>query len=118
VELDEEFRLAAVLGAIASTAEHENHGVGTLQLGKLAALRGVIGELVIGKECTRDYIGSHDMEASFCCAVQRPFEDIDCNWGSTMFIFRRATETQKGRTGRPFVCFVAGQIRLAARLLL
>jgi hypothetical protein len=59
VELDEELGLAAVFGAEASAAEDEDHGLLRLQLGELAAFRGVIGELVVGKERAGDNVGSH-----------------------------------------------------------
>jgi hypothetical protein len=42
MELDEEFGLAAVFGAEASAAEDEDHGLQRLELGELAAFRGVI----------------------------------------------------------------------------
>jgi hypothetical protein len=42
VELDQPLGLPAVLGAVTSTAEDENHGMLSLQLGELPAFRGVV----------------------------------------------------------------------------
>jgi hypothetical protein len=50
MELNEQFRLAAVLGAETSAAEHENHGMLRLQFGELAALAGVVGKLIVGED--------------------------------------------------------------------
>jgi hypothetical protein len=47
MELNEPFRLPAILGTKTSSAKHENHGMLTLQLGKLATFRGVVGKLVV-----------------------------------------------------------------------
>jgi hypothetical protein len=47
MELSEQFSLAAVLGAITSAAEDENHGMRSLEFGELAAFCGVVGKLVI-----------------------------------------------------------------------
>jgi hypothetical protein len=59
MQLDEEFCLAAVLGAKASATEHEHQGMRTLELGELAAFRSVVGKFVVGKEGAGHNIGSH-----------------------------------------------------------
>ena len=43
VELDQPFGLRAVLGAVTSAAEDENHGMLSLQLRELPAFRGAVG---------------------------------------------------------------------------
>jgi len=50
MELNKTFRLPAVLGAETSAAEHENHGMWSLQLGKLSAFARVVGELIVGED--------------------------------------------------------------------
>jgi hypothetical protein len=64
VELDEVFGLAAVLGAEASAAEDEDHGMLALKVGELAAFGGVIGEFVVGEGRAGDDVGSHDLEGT------------------------------------------------------
>jgi hypothetical protein len=59
MELHEAFGLAAVLGAKATAAEDENHGMLALQFGEFAALRGVIGKFVVRKDGARNDVGSH-----------------------------------------------------------
>jgi hypothetical protein len=43
MEFDKPFSLPPVLGAITSAAEDKNHGVLSLQFGRLPAFRGVVG---------------------------------------------------------------------------
>ena len=43
MELNEPFMLPAVLGAVPSAAEQENHWIFPLQFGELPAFRGVVG---------------------------------------------------------------------------
>ena len=59
MELDQEFGLTAILGTITTTAEHQNHRMLALELRKLAALRGVIGQVVVKEVRTRNHVGSH-----------------------------------------------------------
>src|SRR5260370_35093727 len=49
IELKQSFHLAAVLRAEAAAAQNEDHWIRALQLGKLAPLRGVVGQLVVGE---------------------------------------------------------------------
>jgi hypothetical protein len=59
VEVNQEFGLAAVFRTKSSAAEHQNHRMLALQLRKLAALRSVICQFVIGEERTGNNVGSH-----------------------------------------------------------
>src|SRR5262249_46592725 len=59
MELKQPLHLPAVLRAEASPAEGEDHRVRALHLGKLAALAGVVSELVVGERRARNDIGSH-----------------------------------------------------------
>jgi hypothetical protein len=59
MELNEEFGLAAVLGAEASAAEDEDHGMRALEVGEFAAFRGLIGKLVVGESGAGNNVGSH-----------------------------------------------------------
>jgi hypothetical protein len=59
VKLDQQLGLSAVLGAIASAAEHENHRMLPLQFGELPAFRGVVGKLVVGEDGSGDNVRSH-----------------------------------------------------------
>ena len=69
MELNQPFRLPPVLGAEASAAEDEDHGMRALQLGELAAFRSVIREFVVGKERAGNNIRSHDDTGSFGCVA-------------------------------------------------
>jgi hypothetical protein len=59
MELNKHFRLPAILGAVTAAAEDENHGMLSLQFGELPAFRGVVGKLIVGKDCPRDNVRSH-----------------------------------------------------------
>jgi hypothetical protein len=59
MKLNEEFGLAAVLGAETAAAEDEDHGVLSLEVRELAALRGVVGKLVVGEDGAGNDVGSH-----------------------------------------------------------
>src|SRR5215213_469188 len=50
MKLNKPFMLPAVLGAVPSAAEDENHWMLLLQFGKLPAFRGVIGKLIVGED--------------------------------------------------------------------
>jgi hypothetical protein len=49
VKLDQTLSLAPILRAESSPAKHKDHGIRPLQIGKLATLACVIGQLIIGK---------------------------------------------------------------------
>jgi len=57
--VDQPFGLPAVLGAVTSAAEDENHWMLTLQFGELPALRGVVGKLIVGKDSPWNDVRSH-----------------------------------------------------------
>jgi hypothetical protein len=59
MELNKPLGLPAVLGAVTAAAENEHHRVLSLQIGKLAALSCVVGQLVIGKDRPWNDVGSH-----------------------------------------------------------
>src|ERR1700694_5854134 len=62
VKLDQPLRLALILRAVSSPAKHKNHGIWPLQIGKLATLARVIGQLIIGKYCASYNVSSHGLE--------------------------------------------------------
>jgi hypothetical protein len=43
MKLDQVLGLPSILGAKASAAQHQNHRIGPLKIGKLPALAGVVG---------------------------------------------------------------------------
>jgi hypothetical protein len=59
MELDKSFSLSAVLGAVPSATEDENHRMLALQFGKLPALRGVVGQFVVGEDSPWNNVSSH-----------------------------------------------------------
>jgi hypothetical protein len=59
MELNKPFSLPAVLGAETSAAEDENHGMLSLQIGELPALRCVVGKLVVGEDRPWNNVRSH-----------------------------------------------------------
>src|SRR5271156_5788662 len=59
MELNKPLSLPAVLGTETSAAEYENHRILSLQLGELAALRGVVGKLVVREDSPWNHVGSH-----------------------------------------------------------
>jgi hypothetical protein len=67
MELHEAFGLTAVLGAEASAAKDENHGMLALQFGELATFRGVVGKFVIGKLRAGNDVGSHGSTSGVGC---------------------------------------------------
>src|ERR1700739_2408572 len=68
MELHKPFGLAAVLGAETSAAEGENHGMWSLQFGKLAVFRGVVGKLIVREGRAWDDVGSHGKTSIVGCA--------------------------------------------------
>ena len=65
MELNEQFGLAAILGAITAAAEDQNHGMRSLEFGELAAFRGMVGKLVVGEGSAWNNVGSHDDPPQF-----------------------------------------------------
>ena len=61
--------MQAVLGAIASPAEYENHGMLTLQFRELAAFGSMVSKFVVGKERPGHDIGSHNGRSFRCVAT-------------------------------------------------
>jgi hypothetical protein len=59
VELNESFRLPAVLGTETSPAEDEDHWMLSLQIGELPMFRSVIGKLVVGERSSWNNVRSH-----------------------------------------------------------
>ncbi len=68
MEFHEQFRLAAIFRAESTAAENQNHGMLCLQLGELAMLAGVIGELVVGENGPRNNVSSHRKTSTVGCA--------------------------------------------------
>src|SRR6202040_4386056 len=64
VKLDQTLGLAPVLRAVPSPAEHQNHGIWPLQIGKLAVFARVIGQLIIGEYCASYDVRSHASTSS------------------------------------------------------
>jgi hypothetical protein len=64
MELNQQFSLAAVLGAETSAAEDENHGMLCLQFGELAAFRGVVGKFIVGEDSSWNNVSSHRKTSS------------------------------------------------------
>src|ERR1700748_881806 len=60
MELNEPFGLPAILGTIAAAAEHEDHRIGSLQLGKVAMFSRVVVELVVRKHRPWNNVGPHE----------------------------------------------------------
>jgi hypothetical protein len=58
-ELEKALRLTTILRTIATATEDEYHRMLPLQLGKLSTLCSVVRKLVVRKDGTRDYVGSH-----------------------------------------------------------
>src|ERR1700676_4797348 len=59
VKLDQTLGLAPILWAVSSPAEHHDHGIWPLQIGKLAVFARVIGQLIIGEYCAGYNVRSH-----------------------------------------------------------
>jgi hypothetical protein len=54
VELHEPFGLPAVLGAVTSTAQDQNHRMLSLRFRELPAFRGMVGQLIVGEDGPRN----------------------------------------------------------------
>jgi hypothetical protein len=59
MELNQPFRLAAVLGSVTPAAEYENQGVVSLQVGELPVFRGVVGKFIVGKDSPWNDVRAH-----------------------------------------------------------
>jgi len=64
MELNQPLRLPAVLGSITAAAQDEDHRILSLQLGELPAFRGVVGQLVIGEDGSRNDVSAHSSPPS------------------------------------------------------
>jgi len=62
MKCDKALGLSAVLWTETSPAKHQDHRMRALQLRELAALRGVVGKLIVRKKRARDDTRSHRME--------------------------------------------------------
>jgi len=69
MELDKPFSLPAVLGAVTSAAENEDHWMLPLQLGELPTFRGVVGKLIVGEDGPWNNVRPH-MNPSLIIAPQ------------------------------------------------
>src|SRR6202521_6440750 len=67
VKLDQTLGLALILRAVSSPAKHKDHGIWSLQIGKLATLARVIGQLIIGKYCASYNVRSHNIAFLLSC---------------------------------------------------
>jgi hypothetical protein len=65
MEFNQPFSLPAVLGSETSAAEDENHWMLSLQFGELSPFRGVIGELIVGKDSPWNDVRSHMIPQSW-----------------------------------------------------
>ena len=59
MQLHKAFVLTAIFWAEPSAAEDQNHRMLTLQLRKFSMFAGLVGQLIVGKDCTRNDIASH-----------------------------------------------------------
>src|SRR5262249_38051105 len=59
MKLNKPFGHPAILGAITSAAEDQDHWILPLQFGELPALRGVVGKLVVGEDSPGNDVGPH-----------------------------------------------------------
>ena len=59
MELQQTFGLTAIFWAEGAAAEHEHHGILSLQLGEFSMLRGMIAELIVGENGSGHHVGSH-----------------------------------------------------------
>jgi hypothetical protein len=73
MELNKQLSLAAVLRAKTSAAEDENHRMLSLQFGEFAALRDVVGKLIVGEDSPWNQVRSHRKPSirRFCVASLR-----------------------------------------------
>src|SRR3984893_15262854 len=62
VKLDQTLCLPPILWAVPSPAEHQDHRIWPLKIGKLPTFARVIGQLIIGKYCASYNVRSHVVE--------------------------------------------------------
>jgi hypothetical protein len=101
VQLDEPFGLPPLLRTEAPATENEDHGIWALQLGERTAFRGVVGELVVGEDRTRNDVGSHMTSLSAALdltAASAPFGDRARDPGD--LFDQRAESAEVGDRGR------------------
>src|SRR3989442_7781389 len=72
MKLQEPFHLQPVLGTEASAAEYQHQRVGPLQLGELAAIAAVIGQLIVRERRSRNDVGSHFRSSRSGTSVRMP----------------------------------------------
>jgi hypothetical protein len=68
MELNQQLGLPPVLRAETSAAENKHQWVLSLQLRKLAALREVVGKLVVGKHRSWNNVRSHRKSSTLGCS--------------------------------------------------
>jgi len=59
MELNQPFRLSAVLGSVTPAAEDEDHWMGSLQFGELPVFRGMVGQLIVGEDSPWNDVRAH-----------------------------------------------------------
>jgi hypothetical protein len=59
MELNQPFRLPAVLGSVTPAAEDEDHRVLSLLFGELPVFRRVVGQLIVGEDSPRNDVRAH-----------------------------------------------------------
>jgi hypothetical protein len=59
MELNQPFRLPAVLWSVTPATEDEDQGVLSLQFGELPVFRGVVGQLIVWEDSPRNNVRSH-----------------------------------------------------------
>jgi hypothetical protein len=97
MKLNKQFRLPPVLGAKASAAENEDHGMLSLQLGELPSFRGVIRQLIVGEYSSCNYVRSHINSSIFGFASPRLVSKVlasELRLGEARFL---ASANRKGR---------------------
>ena len=67
MELNQPFRLSAVLGSVTPAAEDEDHGVSSLQVRELPVFRGVVGQLIIGEDSPWNDVRAHKKSSCWTC---------------------------------------------------
>jgi hypothetical protein len=59
MQLQQRFRLTAILWTEAAAAKHDHHRILSLQFGEFSMLPCVVAELVVREDSSRDDVGSH-----------------------------------------------------------
>ncbi len=76
VEFKKPFGLSAVLGAITTATEDENHRILFLEFGEPPVCRGMVGKLVVGEDSPRDHVVSHRNTSSAFRESSHRFQDV------------------------------------------